>query len=256
MFHRAAVIAAALAMTMAAVAAQISPERERARPHYRAGEGFLRIEAWKEAAQSFQQAIDIDPQFEDAYYSLGRAQMQLKQFAQAVLSYTKCRELYEAQAGRLFANRQDTQRFRHDRLAEIDELIRQLQQGPQTVTVQDRLRQLQEQRRQTSEYLSRGNNVTIERTIPSFVSLALGSAYFRMGNLAEAETAYKAAILADGKSGEALSNLAVVYMETGRLEDAEKALKAAEKTGFRVNPQLKEEIKSRRKAGSTMYSPS
>ena len=75
MFHRAAVIAAALAVTMAAVAAQISPERERARPHYRAGEAFLRIEAWKEAAKSFQQAIDIDPQFEDAYYGLGRAQM-------------------------------------------------------------------------------------------------------------------------------------------------------------------------------------
>jgi tetratricopeptide (TPR) repeat protein len=236
----------------AIVVAQSSLERDRARPHYRAGWELMRVEAWNDAADAFRKAIDIDPQFEDAYYSLGRAQMQLKQFAQAVLSYTKCRELYEAQAGRLFANRQDTQRFRHDRLAEIDELIRQLQQGPQTVTVQDRLRQLQEQRRQTSEYLSRGNNVTIERTIPSFVSLALGSAYFRMGNMAEAETAYKAAIRADGKSGEALSNLAVVYMETGRLEEAEKALAAAEKTGFRVNPQLKEEIKNRRKAGSTM----
>ena len=239
-----------LLATCVFVSAQRSVERERARPDYLAGWDFMRMEAWQDAANAFQKAIDIDPQFEDAYYSLGRAQMQLKRFAQAVVSYTKCRDLYEAQGGRLYANRQDLQRFRQDRITEIDELIRQLQQGPQTVTVQDRLRQLQEQRRQTAEYLSRGNSVTVQQTVPAFVSLALGSGYFRMGNLAAAEKAYRAAVEADGKSGEALSNLAVVYLETGRLEEAEKSVKAAEKTGFRVNAALKDEIVKRKKAGS------
>ena len=40
-------------------------------------------------------------------------------------------------------------------------------------------------------------------------------------------------------------------METGRLNDAEKSIKAAEKVGFKVHPQLKEEIKNRRKAGTS-----
>jgi protein O-GlcNAc transferase len=248
--RRRVTFAAFLLVNCVFVSAQQSLERERARPHYRAGWDLMRIEAWDDAAQAFEKAIDIDPQFEDAYYSLGRAQMQLKKFAQAAASYTRCRDLYQARAGHHFATRQDAQRFRQDRITEIDEFIRQLQQGPQTATVQDRLRQLQEQRRQAAEDLSRGHNVSVEQTVPAFVSLALGSAYFRMGNLAEAEKQYTAAIAVDAKSGEALSNLAVVYMETGRLSEAEKSLKAAEKTGFRVSPALKDEIAKRKKTGA------
>jgi hypothetical protein len=44
------------------------------------------------------------------------------------------------------------------------------------------------------------------------------------------------------KLGEAHSNLAVLYMMTGRKKEAEEAIKAAEKTKFRVNPQLKADI--------------
>ena len=59
-------------------------------------------------------------------------------------------------------------------------------------------------------------------SVPSFVSLALGSAFFRLGRLADAEREYKATIAADPKTGEAHSNLAVVYLQTGRFDDAEK----------------------------------
>jgi Flp pilus assembly protein TadD len=82
------------------------------------------------------------------------------------------------------------------------------------------------------------------------VSLSLGSAYFRTGRFADAEREYKATIASDPKTGEALSNLAVVYMETGRLDEAEKAVKAAEKIGFHISSQLKQEIKDRKKSGS------
>ena len=51
------------------------------------------------------------------------------------------------------------------------------------------------------------------------------------------------------RAGEAHNNLAVVYLETGRYDEADKAVKAAEKVGFRVNPMLKEDI-AKKKAGS------
>ena len=50
--------------------------------------------------------------------------------------------------------------------------------------------------------MSRGNStMTLNLAVPAYVSMGLGSAYFRMGNLAGAEKEYKAAVEADGESG-------------------------------------------------------
>ena len=147
-----------------------------------AGEGFLRIEAWKEAAKSFQQAIDIDPQFEDAYYGLGRAQMAQRQFTEAIASYSKCRDLYRAEGGRRFTNQQEARRHWQDRMMEVDDVLRQYQQGTnpqQTTQTSQRIRHLQELRRDLQERLTRSLSVSIDSKAPAFVSLALGSAYFR-----------------------------------------------------------------------------
>src|SRR4029077_7100902 len=78
---------------------------------------------------------------------------------------------------------------------------------------------------------------------PAWISLALGSAYFRVDATADAEREYRAAIAVDPKLGEAHNNLAVVYMLTGRFPEAEAEIKAAEKAGFRVKQQLKEDLK-------------
>ena len=137
---------------------------------------------------------------------------------------------------------QDAQRYRSERLTEIDEMVRQIQSGPQSTQRAEQARQLGEQRRQIQDAIHRGNAVSMEATVPPWVSLALGSAFFRLERFADAEREYKAAIAADAKTGEAHNNLAVVYLETGRFDEAEKAIKAAEKTGFKVNPQLKDDI--------------
>jgi tetratricopeptide (TPR) repeat protein len=238
------VLAAILAV---GVSAQPSVERQRARPHYLTGWQHMRVEAWDAAAREFQQAVDIDSEYEDAYYGLGRAQMAQKRYVDALTSYTKSRDLYRAQAGRQFSNEQDQRRYWQDRMTEIDEALREYQQGPQSARTQERARQLQEQRRQIKERLDRGVNATVEVSVPAAVSLALGSAYFRAGKLADAEREYKAAIAADPKTGEAHSNLAVVYLETGRFAEAERSIAAAEKAGYKVNPQLKQDIKDRKK---------
>jgi len=81
---------------------------------------------------------------------------------------------------------------------------------------------------------------------PAEALLSLGSAYFRNGDREAAETEWKAAIEVNPKLGEAHNNLAVVYMQTGRFDAAEAEIKAAEKSGFRVNPQLKQDLKAAR----------
>jgi tetratricopeptide (TPR) repeat protein len=223
--------------------------RARAMPQYKVGLEDLRAERWEKAAESFQRAIDIDPSFEMAYYALGRATVPQKKYAEAVAALSRCRDLFREQAGRQFSNQQEAQQYRRERLTELDELIRQFQSGPQTAQTSEQLRQLSERRRQLQENLQHGTDVSIESSVPSYVSLALGSAYFRLGRLVDAEREYKAAIAVDPKTGEAHSNLAVVYLQTGRFDEAEKAVKAAEKTGFKINPMLKEDIKAKGKQG-------
>ena len=78
---------------------------------------------------------------------------------------------------------------------------------------------------------------------PAAVLLALGSALFRDGDVATATRYWEAAIGSDPKLGEAHNNLAAVYFQTGRSREAEAEIKSAEKAGFRVNPQLKEDVK-------------
>jgi tetratricopeptide (TPR) repeat protein len=237
----------ALALGMCSIAlAQTSATRERARPAYLSGIQHMRAEQFAEAAKAFEEAVGIDPEFDVAYYQLGRANMAMKKFGEATAAYSKARDIIRAQAGRRFTNQHEAQRLRRERITELDEMIRGYQAGPQTPQAQESVRRLQEQKRQIQDIIQRGDNLTIEAAIPAYISVALGSAYFRSGRLADAEREYKAAIEADAKAGEAHSNLAVVYLETGRIRDAETEVKLAEKAGFRVNPQLKEDIKNRK----------
>lgn len=228
--------------------AQADHARDRALPHYKIGLEEMRAERWDKAAVAFRQAVEFDPTFEMAYYALGRTNLSWKRYTEAATALSTCQKLYRSKTGRRFSNQQEAQRYRRDRMIEIDELIRQYSAGPQTGQSQQIVRQLSDQRQQIQEAIQRGTDVSIDATVPAYVSMALGSAFFRLGRLADAEREYKATIAADSKTGEAHSNLAVLYLQTGRYLEAEKAVKAAEKTGFKVNPMLKDDIASKKGA--------
>jgi tetratricopeptide (TPR) repeat protein len=245
-------VAAAVLMTLSLLTppsfAQTPADRERARIQNRLGWESMRAEQWEEAARAFRKAIEIDSTYEYGHYSLGRALLALRSFDDAITALSKSVELYRAQSARIFSNVQEAQRYQRDRAIEVNELIRQLQQGPQTQRVQDQIRQLQNYLRDLRDRVQRDTSqLTLDSGVPAFVTLSLGSAYFRAGRLADAEREFKATIATDPKAGEAHNNLAVVYLETERYAEAEKAIQAAKKTGFRVHPDLEREIRDRRK---------
>ena len=241
------ILIAAVLIATASLAGQSPTDRARSRDYNRLGWDLMRGEKFEAAVKAFQQSVEIDPEFENAWFGLGRSHLALKQFVSATSALTRCRDLYLAQAGRQFTTQHEAQRYRNDRILEIDEMIRQVQSGPQTLAAQDQLRQLQNRRRDIQENIARGNSMTIDNSVPAWVSLSLGSAYFRSGKLADAEREYKAAIAADRRAGEALNNLAVVYLETQRYELARTTLDAAKKTGFKVNPELERAVRDKSK---------
>ena len=222
-----------------------SSARERAREPYVAGLDQMRNEDFAGARKSFEAAIGIEPAFELAHYMLGRVHLAQKEYAPAAAALIRARDLYVSHASRQFVDKQEAQRHRRDRLAEIDGLISNLQGvTPQTFQIREQIRQLEERKRQVQD-LDRAKDLTPDKIVPAFVSLSLGSAYFRSGQLPEAEQAYAAAVAADPKTGEAHNNLAVVYLQTGRYAQAMAAVRAAEKAGVKVHPELKAQINAK-----------
>jgi len=182
-----------------------------------------------------------------AHYMLGRLRLMQRNYVASVQSLARARDLFAQQATERFTNKQEADSKRREMINDMTNVIAQLQQAPQNARVQEQIRQYTERRRQLQD-LDRQLGLTPDQAVPGFVSLSLGSAYFRTGKLTEAEREYRAAIAADPRMSEAHNNLAVVYMETGRLDQAEEALKAAEKAGLPVSQALKEEIRKRRQS--------
>jgi tetratricopeptide (TPR) repeat protein len=233
---------------------QLNPDTGRVMQHYRLGWEAFRIEHWDEAAKEFKQVIDIDATYKLAYYGLGRSYMGLKRFGDAAAAYEHCRALYQQDASNRFASRQEADRIRQDDLDQLKAAINTLnarsENGKPTASAQTQSRLLKDQAQRIQNKRDELNrNVDLGSDVPAFVSLALGSAYFREAKFAEAEKALKDTLDIDPKFGEAWNNLAALYLFTNRIEEADRAVTSAEKVGYTVNPDLKADIKKRRNSG-------
>lgn len=231
-----------MALTLAtSLDVQPPPTATAAAGAYRQGLALLAHEYWAEAADAFARAIDLEPRFTLAYYGLGRARMGQKAFPAAVTALTRCRELFLSDLGTRAADQLAASHRRQDQILQLREALRERQAGPQTSGNQTIVRQLQDQLWDL-ETLNR-TSLELQLRPPAFVSLSLGSAHFRAGQLAEAEAAYLDALNANPKMGEAHNNLAVVYLLTGRVAEADKAVARAERHGYPVSPQFKRDLK-------------
>lgn len=219
----------------------------KAQQRYEAGQELLLTDAFAEAAEEFRAAVALDPTLALAHYGLGQASMGLKSYEEAIRAYTRCREAYAEMAAYSVEQGERLNRALEDQIVAlkdqkqmIEARIRQAR-GPNFQL--QRSQQRVEQRISQLEHMRQRHDRTA--AVPAGVPLALGSAYLRAGRLPEAEREYLAALDGNPRMGEAHNNLAYVYMVTGRLPEAERALKLAEKNGFRVNPQFKEELKQK-----------
>jgi tetratricopeptide (TPR) repeat protein len=210
--------------------------RRQAMELYRAGQDFMASEQFEKAAESYKAAIEKDPLLSVAHYQLGQAHMNLKRYASAVMAYEGCIDSMASLHQLELSNKFEVDKVRQETIRELRTELSSTSQ------------KLDSLKRTVLE--QRVNELEVERSSqggpfrpPAFVMLAIGSAHFRNGNRESAGSAWEAAVQADPKLGEAHNNLAVFYMLSGRRAEAENAVKQAEKAGFKVNPQLKADIK-------------
>lgn len=216
--------------------------RSEAQRHFNAGEESMRAESWEVAAAEFKAAAALEPLMVLAHYNLGQSYMALKRYPEAVQAYLRCREAVDT-----LNSADQSQALEHDR--EIDDQVRELREqirrlqsaklqdpGNQIMMVEERIRLLE---------ASRGRSGKRHGESLPELSLALGSAYFRQGELDDAEREYEAAVKASPKLGAAHNNLAVIYMLSERFKESHEAIRKAEKAGFPVSPNLKRELETR-----------
>jgi len=218
---------------------QANQNQREAYQQYQRGQEFLSAEQYDRAVDAFQSATKLDPNFTDAYYGLGKAHMGLQRYASAVQAYEACIDA----ARRIYSNRErdraGTDQQITDQIRALRETIiaiRRQKTGnieAQVMQVESRMRELERSKSSLSGPFEP----------PAEVLLSLGSAHFRNGNADGAQQRWEEAVRVNSKLGEAWNNLAVVYLRAGRKTDAEAAVKHAEKSGFRVNPRLKDDIR-------------
>jgi len=235
------------------LAASSDAERaaEEALRHYRNGQEALNTEHFAEAEQEFKEAIRLDPLLVAAHYGLGRTYMALKQYPDAVQAYVACRDAFHQEDANAMSNRQtaDMRILGQIKALENDMVAAQRAAGggtAQNQRIQMAIDRNEEQIRTLRSMMGRGQRGPAPT--PHWLSLALGSAYFRIGDFPGAEREYRAALEAKSDLGEAHQNLAVVCMLTGRFDEAEQQVTLAEKAGFKVPQGLKNDIRKRREA--------
>lgn len=216
---------------------------------------------WAEAEKAFAAAVERDPGLPLAHYGRGQALMALARYAEAVLAFSLSRDAF-ACAGQLpLEARIEADRRLDQEIDELRDSIRRFDtehivvesipwqevNGAEPGRMGRSTREIHDMERRLAELellRKRGWNAKPPPEVP----LALGTALFQTGALAEAEREFRAALESDPGSGDAQNNLAVVFLATGRLDEAERAMQRAEKAGVAVNPRLKDEIRRRKAA--------
>lgn len=243
-----ALLLCGLALAPCALAAPDDGERDRkaAAKHYRAGKEAQTHEDLTVAEREFREAVRLDPLLVAAHYGLGQVMMATKRFPDAVAAFLAAREAFAQGQSNELANGMAAQRRLDDQIRALQDDVataRRATSGPNAGGIQQAIDRNEDQIKTLQSLRNRGDTGPLPT--PHWLSFALGSAYFRSGDLAKAEEQYRAALEQKPDLGEGHLNLAVVCMLTGRLDEAKAEVAAAEKSGVKVPPGLKDDIARR-----------
>lgn len=244
------VVVALLAGQTPAPRTTLTPDLQRAQQHDRRGWTQFDAHDFNGAVESFEAAVQIHAGYADALYGLGKARMALQQYDAAVRALERSRDAYahsgtEEAEYRVLANaaRQNQINVLKRRLADLESPTSSSMSNGIPAAQNTEMQDVKQQIRTLQAERDSGPATGTLSPVPSFVSLTLGSAYFRTDRLRDAEREFRAALAVEPKFGEALSNLALVCLLTGRAEEAQSYVRVAEEAKFTVNPELKRRIR-------------
>ena len=197
------------------------------------------------AAEEFEAALQIYPDYADALHGLGKARMALKQYDAAARALEALPRFLRACRDRGRGAPPARQSRARESAATLRRRLGRARGPAPTLlppgdgggpSASSEVLDIKQQIRTLQARTRAGARDRQPSPVPSFVSLALGSAYFRLDRLADAEREFRAALAADPKFGEAHSNLALVCLLTGRAAEAQDHVRLAEEAKFTGQP--------------------
>lgn len=219
---------------------------------FKTGEAAILASKWPAAEAALREAVAFDPLLAIAHYGLGQTYMSLQRFPEAVRAFDTAREAFRCAP----LSPEDRKR-RTDQVRELREVIRSMDErrlkevfakwkemNGDVATPASKIRTIQDAERRLAELEA---SLKDPDPSPPGVTLALGTALFQTGAIAEAEAAFRSVIARDPQSGDAHHNLALVCTITDRPEEAEREIAASEKAGVPTHPRLKEELERRKR---------
>ncbi len=233
-------------------AAVVQPEaRSSGMAQFKAGDAAILASKWADAEAALVKAVALDPLLAVAHYGLGQTYMAERRFREAVEAFSTSR-----QAFRCATPSEDDLKQRSAEILQLREAIRnadkrRLQEmgvkwkeaNGDVRTAGGKMRGIEVAERRLAELETSAKETN---PAPPGVTLALGTALFQIGMIAEAEVEFRAVLARDPRSGDAHHNLALVCTITDRLDEAEREIAAAKKAGVPTHPQLLQELERRK----------
>ncbi|MDQ1348327.1 MAG: hypothetical protein QG573_1701 [Acidobacteriota bacterium] len=228
--------------------ADLTRQYREALPHYnKAVKAFSRNDH-EAARRELDKAISAMPQYSYAHLLMAKSWYLSKRYDEALPAIERAETAWREFAG-IAADAKSQQG---------DAQIRQrrnLQDQINTLQADFRQAATQEQRDQIQNYIT-----TLQRQIddidrdqasraptalaalPAEYSFVHGNILLRRNQLSDAEPQYLRAIEANPKYGEAFNNLASLYFQAGRLEEARSVLQQARSRGLQINLELERAV--------------
>jgi tetratricopeptide (TPR) repeat protein len=191
----------------------------------------------KSAQSQLEQAVQVLPIFPAAHMGLGHVALSERRYDDALREYRAARDSYALAVHALVALKADLYLDSRLWIVAIQDEVRR-----ETLTLYMPLRA--SRLAHAADQLQRldpPNHLAIEEP-PAEIDAYIGNALFHLGRVPEAVAAWKSSLQRDSRSEMAWQNLAVGYWTIGRIDDAVRAVAAADGLGLHLDPAMKADL--------------
>jgi len=229
-----------LALAMGAFPARAGtslPQLQRASSFCIKAERAIRCGNLHSARANFTRAIQIAPELPAAHMGMGHIALAERRFQDALREYELAKSSYAGFAEELLALRMEDYADSKQKLAALEDEIRNEQRlfySPLRISRLER----------AVESLARRAPPSREaiEDPPAEVDFYIGNALFHLGRLPDAISSWRASIEKNRTFSQAYQNLAVGYWLSGDVGDAVRTLGEAAKFGLSVDPNLRADL--------------